>query len=149
MEQAKVADVVSALDNPRLLGEALIALANAKEAYGRTMVRYRDAQPYAAIGRAVTTSNRSVSLRTALDIVREMTHVPLIDFCATLRRYGWVKLTPRDNTHRPTKAAIEAGYVERMYYGDNRGYKPAITPTGMEVLKYAFSTGKLNTLEIT
>jgi hypothetical protein len=52
-----------------------------------------------------------------------------------------------DSTHRPTQAAILVGYVERVYK-DNKSYKPAITPTGIELLKQAFTTGKHEILYI-
>lgn len=148
MEQTTRAVDVNALENPRMLGESLLKLADAQDALRRVRATSMEDAPYVAIGKAVTTPGMSVSLRNALDIVRKIKHVSLVDFCDTLRQYGWVKLTPHDNTHRPTKAAIDAGYVERVYYQGNRGYKPAITPTGIEILKYAFKTGKLNILKI-
>lgn len=148
MEKATHVVEMSALENPRLLGEALILLADAQDAERRIRADFAETAPYATVGKAVTTPSMSVSLRNALDIVRQIKHVPLVDFCDVLRRYGWIKLTPLDSTHRPTKAAVDAGFVERVYYNENRGYKPAITPTGIELLKHAFTTGKLDILKI-
>jgi hypothetical protein len=148
LEKATHVVEVSALENPRLLGEALIALADARDMVSHIRANFTEIAPYASVGKAVTTPSMSVSLRNALDIVRQIKHVPLVDFCDVLRRYGWIKLTPCDSTHRPTKAAVDAGLVERVYYNENRGYKPAITPTGIELLKHAFTTGKFDILRI-
>lgn len=137
------------LENPRVWGDALVELANARKARERMAERLREAMPYAEIGEAVTTPSRSVSLRNALNLVRKARYISMWDFFALLRRVGWVKKTPHDSVHRPTNGAISAGYVERVYFpGSARSYWPAITPTGIELLRYALSTGKIDILKI-
>ena len=127
-QQAGKASCCAELRDPRWMGETLLQLADTKEMLVKVMGNYHDALPYAAIGKAVTTECRSVSLRNALDIVREIKHIPLVDFCALLRACGWVKLTTHDNTHRPTKAAVVAGYVERVYYRGTGAISPQSLP---------------------
>ena len=137
------------LRNPRVWGEALVQLAEARDARARLAARLKVAAPYAAIGEAVTTDAMSVSLRNALNLVREVKRVSMREFFALLREMGWVKQTPHDSVHRPTPKAVAAGYVERVYFpGNTRSYWPAITPTGIELLKYALSTGKTDILKI-
>jgi hypothetical protein len=137
------------LKNPRVWGDALVQLAEARESRARLAARLKVMQPYARIGEAVTTDAMSVSLRNALYLVREVKSISMWDFFALLRAVDWVKKTPHDTVHRPTPEAIAAGYVERVYFpGSARSYWPAITPTGIEMLKYALSTGKIDILKI-
>lgn len=136
------------LDNPRALGEALGRLADTQGTNQRLQKKLNDIRPFAEVGEAVTTPQRSVSIRNALDMIRETTYISHLDLCRLLRACRWVKHTPGDGTHRPTMAAVKAGYVERVYFDGNRGYRPAITPTGLELLKYAIATGKHHILNI-
>ena len=137
------------LENPKVWGDALVQLAEAREASAVALRKVAALSPHAEIGEAVSTANRSVSLRNALCLVRKARYISMWDFFRLLKAFGWVKKTPHDSCYRPTPEAIAAGYVERVYFpGSTRSYWPAITPVGIELLRYALFNDKPQLLKI-
>lgn len=148
--------VAAALADPDTMIRALTALKEERAARAAIAEQHAalEAQveadaPHTRLGRAVGDLDGLVLVKAVADVLtQEGVPCNQMDLFEWLREHGWLCKTKGDMWNRPTKWALERGYVRAVehavatHHGSVPRWTSKVTGLGQEVLVDGFTTGR-------
>lgn len=133
------------------LKEERAARAAAEQQATALAARVEADAPHTRLGRAVSASDGDVLVKAVADaLTQEGIPCNQVELFKWLRAHGWLCRSQGDMWNRPTKWALERGYVRAIEHvvatrsGSRLRWVPRVTGLGQQVLIDGFTTGRFD-----